>query len=32
MFGFVHCPAGDLHRKSAERGEAPRGLARELDV
>ena len=27
MFGFVHCPAGDLHRKSAERGETPRGLA-----
>jgi hypothetical protein len=31
-FAFIHCPAGDLHRKSAERGEAPPYLAGQLDV
>jgi hypothetical protein len=32
MFGFVHGLAGDLHGKSAEMGEAPKGLAGKLDV
>ena len=31
-FAFIHCPAGDLHRKSAERGEAPPYLAGQLAV